>query len=617
MNAERIFFNIFIGFFILFIFNRYMATKRIVLLGVIFGQFFSFILSFISMINNVKANFWVQLLTSVFGIVIPGIIFFYDHFYRGKLNNFVERLSRFREKNKSWVEEEEDEVLLLHDGSEDTLGLSKQVEIISEKHVEELIKGYNCPLDEIPSTVKNGLMEVQRFLKTRSYKKSLETYITIEKRFSDNAVLQFNIGNMYYHLKDYDSAIKRYNKALAINGSSIKSEHKDDERFSYKTAARRIKIILKKIEDYDIAFNIAVCLLAEGKYDQAVDMFKKAGDLKGNWINIYKPLGIIYENLGRCPEALEMYQNLVEFNPENFDIHKKLAEFLCEVGDYRQSKEYYHKAVELKPDFVDGYISLGNQLLNAEKYNEAIEAYEEAVKIDPNQSATYYNLGIALYGIGEKVQALGKYKKAIELNENDYNSYYNLGVILDEMDRKEDAVLAFEHCLDIKPDFYEASNNIAVILCSMEQYDEAKDIYLKALQYYPNNYELYFNLAVTLECQGREDHAEEVYTKIIKMEPKFNDAYFNLALIEFKRGAYEKSQDYLSKVIENNKYYHGAYYHLARVHAVLREYGKCIDNLKKAINLSPDYINKAKNEQIFDCIRNLKGYENIVEANAL
>jgi len=592
-----------------------MATKRIVLLGVLFGQSFSFILSFISMINNVKTNFSIQLLTSVFGIVIPGIIFFYQHFYRGKLNDFTERVDRFREKNKSWVDTEEDEVLLLHDGSEDTLSLCKQVEIISEKHVDELIKGYNCPLDEIPSSIKNGLMEVQKFLKTRSFRKSLETYITIEKQFSDNAVLQFNIGNMYYHLKDYDSAIKRYNKTLTINGGSLKSEYKDEEKFSYKTAARRIKNILKKIEDYEIVFNIAVCLLAKGKYDQAIGMFKKAGDLKGNWINIYKPLGIIYENMGRYPEALEMYENLVEINPENFDIHKKLGEFLCELGDYGKAKEYYDKAVKLSPDFVDGYISLGNQLLDVEKYDQAIAAYEDAIKIDPAQSATYYNLGIALYGIGQNIEALGKYKKAIELNENDYNSYYNLGVILDEMDKKENAILAFEHCLDIKPDFYEASNNIAVILCSMKHYDEAIDTYIKALQYNPNNHELYFNLAVTLECQGREDHAEELYTKIIKMEPQFNDAYFNLALIEFKKGEYEKSQDYLSRVIENNKYYHRAFYHLARVYAILREYGKCIDNLKKAVNLSPEYIYKAKNEKVFDCIRNLRGYESIVEAN--
>ena len=614
MSAEKIFFNIFIVYLIWFVFNRYAITKKTVLLGVLFGQFFSFILSMAAMFNNIKPNLFMQIITSVFGIIVPGWIFVGYHFNVSKeVNNIYKRFKKWLSSIKAPAKREYNDMLMLEDGSKDVYGLAGKTKIVQEKQIEDLLKGYSCPVDEIPSSVKSGLGEAQKLLEAKAYRKALETYLAIERQCGDNAVLQFNIGNMYYNLKNYNEALSKYKKALDINEGFENPRGRQDNKSSHRTAARRIKNILKKVEDYEITFNMAECLLAQGKYERAIEMFKTAGEFKGNWINVYQPIATIYESLQRYPEALEMYKNLSEVNPEDFGIHTKVAKYLCEMGDYDQAKKYYDKAVKLKPNFSDGYVNLGNCLLEKKMYKEAIDIYEMAINITPDQSTIHYNRGIAFYGDGQEVKALGEYKKAIELNNNDYMSYYNLGVILDEMDKKEDAILAFGHCLDIKPDFYEASNNIAVILCTLERYKEAIDAYIKALQYNPSNHELYFNLAVTLEYQGQDAHAEELYAKIIKMKPDFSDAYFNLAIIRSNKGDLKNTEEYLRKVIEHDKNYHRAYYQLARVYAALREYGRCLDNLKKAIRLSREYVGKARSEQVFDRIRTLKGFESIIE----
>ncbi len=615
MSAERIFFNIFMLLFIWYILNRYLVTYKVALLVILFGQFFSFVLSFSSMVSGIKANVFVQVLTSVFGIIIPGFIFLYHSLNKSGVNQSYWKIRKWLDLSRFFKKKNGDDMLLLGDGSEDIFGLAQEVRIISEKHVEDLIKAYNCPADEIPSSVKTGFMEVQKLIDTKAYRKALETYLTLEKQFSDNAALQFNIGNMYYRLGDYSNAARRYEKALSIN-SQYEKKQKGETRSSQKTAAQRVKKVLMRIEDYEILFNTAVCLLAQGKYDNAIGTFKKAGESKGNWTNIYYPLGITYERLERFPEAVEMYKNLCEIYPDEFEIHRKVAEFLCKLGDYKQSRAYINKAVGLEPDYIDGYIALGNCLLNNEQYKDAIEAYKEAIKIDPELSELHYNLGIAFYANGQKVEAMEEYKKAIGLNENDYKSYYNLGVVLDELGEKEDAVLRFQHCLDIKPDFYEASNNLAIVLCTVGEYKEAMETYIKALQYNPTNHELYFNLAITLECQGREEHAEELYNKIIKMKPDFFDAYYNLAVIMCNRGDLQGAEECLRKATECEGHYAKAYYQLARIYAMSREYGRCIDNLNKAINLSREYIQKAREDSVFDDIRNLKGFENAVQVGS-
>lgn len=614
MLVERLLFNMIILLLIVFVVNRYFITQKVMFLIILFGQFFALVLEIAVMINNVQSNLVIQMLTSILGVIIPGAIFFSYHFRKGSFHVLFGMGSK-KYKGINW---DSDEILLLTDGStdtdesEDTYKLAKEVRIFPEKGVDDILKGYNMSIDKIPLIVKNTVEETQKLLNRRAYRKVLDLYLSIEKQGSDNPVLQYNIGNMYYRLKDYSNAIDRYNRALAINKEFEKPRHSQDKDSSNGIAAKRIKNILKKVEDYEIVFNIAVCLLARGKYDKAIETFKEAGELKGNWIHVYRPLGIIYEKLKRYPEAVDMYKNLIEIDQADFEICKKTADFLCKLGDYKQAKKYYDIAVKFQPDFVEGYINLGNCLLNSENYEEAITAYQEAIRINPNNSLVHYNLGIALYNSGKKMEALNEYKKAIELNPHDYNSYYNLGVILDELGMKEEAVSAFEECLEIRPDFYEASNNLAITLCSLKRYNEALDTYIKALQFDPFNHELYFNLAVTLEYQGQIEYAEEVYHKIIKMKPDFSDAYFNLGLIKCNKGELEAAEELLRTAVEYDNHNHKAFYQLARIYAMQREYGRCIYNLERAVSLSKEYIFRAKSDKIFDSIRNLKSFENVV-----
>jgi tetratricopeptide (TPR) repeat protein len=100
---------------------------------------------------------------------------------------------------------------------------------------------------------------------------------------------------------------------------------------------------------------------------------------------------------------------------------------------------------------------------------------------------------------------------------------------------------------------------------------------------------------------------------MIKMKPDFTDAYYNLAMILSAEGQLANAEECFRKAAEYDENCHRAYYQLARIHAANREYGRCLDNLKKAVSLSKEYINRALNEKIFDSVRNLNGYKNIIE----
>ncbi|MGE5328902.1 MAG: tetratricopeptide repeat protein [Deltaproteobacteria bacterium] len=612
MSAEKLLFNAVILLLIIFTFNRYLILQKTALLIMLTGQFFALVLSLEILMNSVNPNLFMEVLMTILGIVIPGIIFFYFYFINkeGKIKEFYQAILKIFVKESN---NKIDESLMIEDGSKDKYGLGCKMTIVPEKTADILLRGYSFT-QEIPHSVKEGFAEAEQFVELKAWRKAFEKYHTIQKQCGDNPALLFNMGNIYYHLKEYQKAINFYNAAAEMNlvvNQPINTG--SDQEASHKTAAKRIKSALKKVEDYEVVFNIAVCLACQGKYEKSVEMFKKAGVQKDNWINIYKPLSIIYEALGNNTEAAEMYQNLAEIYPEDFEMQRKAGNLSCTVKNYDKAKEYYDRANVLQPDFYQGYLNIGIKLLGDNRNNEAIQMFELVCKISTDIAEVHYNLGNAYYANGQKMLALSAYKRAIEINPNDYKALYNLGVILDEMDMQEEAVMAYENTLDIKPDFYDASNNLSLLLCSLERYDRAVENYLKALQYNPSNIELYFNLAITLEYQKKYDQAEELYRKIIKMNPKSSDAYYNIGLIRAQKEDIKGAEQYFRKAVEYNSEYHKSYYQLAKIYVVCKEYGKCIECLRKAIELSEDYINKAKIEKVFDTIRNLKSYENIVQ----
>ncbi|MBM4295147.1 MAG: tetratricopeptide repeat protein [Deltaproteobacteria bacterium] len=85
-------------------------------------------------------------------------------------------------------------------------------------------------------------------------------------------------------------------------------------------------------------------LAGEGRYDNAVESFRKALAINPNW-----------------PEALSL-----------------LGSALNKVGNDREAEEALRKAVALKPDYGEGWYHLGEFLEERGKKPEAQEAFRKA-----------------------------------------------------------------------------------------------------------------------------------------------------------------------------------------------------------------------------------------------
>ena len=116
---------------------------------------------------------------------------------------------------------------------------------------------------------------------------------------------------------------------------------------------------------------------AKGDVDKGILEYKKAIELKGDFVEAMSVLGVCYSERGQLLEALD--------------------EFL--------------KARTIDKNYAEAYFNAGNTYVKLGKYPEALSEYREAVRIDPENLDFVYECAILEEEYGDLDAALGLWEK--------------------------------------------------------------------------------------------------------------------------------------------------------------------------------------------------------------
>ncbi|MEG1705382.1 MAG: tetratricopeptide repeat protein [Clostridia bacterium] len=244
------------------------------------------------------------------------------------------------------------------------------------------------------------------------------------------------------------------------------------------------------------------------------------------------------------------------------------------------------------------------------KLNMYVEEYEKAKKIlfklidqIGRKADYYYLLGVCYKHLDDFVNSRDSFALAVELDKRNYLSYYELGCILDETNKKDTAIIMFNNALRIKPDFYEAAESLGITYTSQARYEEALKVYKNALEYHPQSFEIYYNIAMIELEIGDYDNAEKSFEKAANLKSKLYSAYYNIGCINYLKGDYVRAIEFFKLARSSTVYGGRAYYKLATVYAATREYEKSMSCLEYAFQIDSRYIKDAKEELIFENIK--------------
>ncbi len=132
----------------------------------------------------------------------------------------------------------------------------------------------------------------------------------------DIASIYYNLGNLYYKIRDYDSAINSYMAALTLDAEYAESYA-----------------------------NLANIYRAKGEFYKAMEYYKKSLLFKPSSV-VYYNLGHTYYDLKKYREAIEHYKKTLLVEPDYPKVNINIALSYYALADYFQTKEYYNKAID-------------------------------------------------------------------------------------------------------------------------------------------------------------------------------------------------------------------------------------------------------------------------------
>lgn len=200
--------------------------------------------------------------------------------------------------------------------------------------------------------------------------------------------------------------------------------------------------ILKDVStDY---YNIANEYFQLKKYEQAIELYKKAKNLNKNLLKNDYNLARALVEVKKYSEAQDILENLLKKDPKNSLLQSNLAFLYYKLGDSKKAKETYLKLIQTnKVDTASRY-NLALILKEENNIKDAIDALKEILDIDKE-------------GSKEKDFAL-KLLYMIFFDKEDFEkaSYY-LGQV---KEKKEDVYLQLVEVYKKIKDYEEALNAV-------------------------------------------------------------------------------------------------------------------------------------------------------------
>ncbi|HEY3068562.1 MAG TPA: tetratricopeptide repeat protein [Methylomirabilota bacterium] len=150
-------------------------------------------------------------------------------------------------------------------------------------------------------------------------------------------------------------------------------------------------------------------------FDQAVEAYQKAIDLRPFYADAHVGLGDARAAKGEVDAAIVAYQKALTFDPVNPRVHMSLGKiYYAEKNLYYESVNAYRKAIELDPVSVDARMGLGEVYEDKGLYREAIEEYRRVIEVDAKHTGAMYNLALVYEKVDPR-EAIAQWERYIAL----------------------------------------------------------------------------------------------------------------------------------------------------------------------------------------------------------
>ena len=286
-----------------------------------------------------------------------------------------------------------------------------------------------------------------------------------------------NMGVALVHMGRMEEAVASYDKALELDPSNNKIE-----------------------------FNLAIALIRENKYSQAVDHLTHL-QRTGADIRYDELLALCYYHLQSFSLAARVAERVYAKHPE--DAANALI-----LGSTYERMGLYEKALPLitialtSAGSAEGHMILAQTLNGLHRYTDAETELKELSATQPDFPQIHEALGEMYVGTERLPQAEVEFEKALQQDPNDFEANYFLG----RLKRFDGDLAAAEHYLTIadrlQPDSAEVTYERAEIAIKQRRFADAIPMLEAVIKADPDQAQAYLMLSEAYQRTGRRADAQ-------------------------------------------------------------------------------------------------------------
>ena len=216
-------------------------------------------------------------------------------------------------------------------------------------------------------------------------------------------------------------------------------------------------------------------LQANGKLEEAAEIYKKFLELNPCQPDVSNLLGLIYLKQNKLNEAKELFITATEGFP--------CAEFFQNLGlvhykqkNYQMAMECFDKVLEYEPNNLDITRDFAQMAKTSEQFSYGIKFFEKALSIESNDWVGWNNLGLLYEKTKDFQKAKECYINSLK-SEKNYEALHNLGVLQRTLRNFDESTRCLKEALKLRPNHYETMISLGMSYLSKKDFKNGRKYY--------------------------------------------------------------------------------------------------------------------------------------------
>jgi len=373
--------------------------------------------------------------------------------------------------------------------------------------------------------------------------------------------------------RDYEKAINDLYAAISVAKRLPISGETNEDLEDLKNTVN--KVYLAQIEEVVREGNDK---LGSKNYDEAIKTFNRALEMTNKMYltqemeeEINRIKGLVYQaELKDLVERGDLSEELQKFEKELDKLNKKMdyAQTIDDPTRRFQEMEQIKKSIdEVFYSKIKLLVEQGVQLAEGENFSESFKNFESAININDsikspefkNRIAIKYEYRLKLIDkakleIERKIYdtAILDCNKAIELDSTHIDAYFYIGIANNEKKEYNKAIEYFKKVIDLNPNHAKAWNHMGFSYEKLDQFDQAIDSYKIAVGFDSTYTLAHYNLANAYKHEKQYEIAIESYKIATEIDPNYAVAWLFMGYTYLDKNDYHSALQNLEKAIEIN-----------------------------------------------------------------